>query len=154
MIEKYIFCWHLKSSLIKPTNCRMNSNLLNKSLLNEMGRSDWKIWEGLTPKKGRNDSQKGKDWPPTQKMRSTVSKNGKVWAKTRNQGVKIWKGCVETRRSPFLFIHIINTFLKEVYFDQDLWLNLKNQKGFLLRDKLKDAYIISLFKKWNWSAAF
>ena len=61
-----------------------------------MGRSDSKIWESLTPKKGRTDpipppppkKKNGKDSLETLegliwKIRSTVSKNGKVWAKTR-----------------------------------------------------------------------
>ena len=106
-----------------------------------------KVWpqkrEGLTPKKGRTDSL-------PQKMRRTDSKNEKKWLekfevlsrKTRRSESKHrrkeskYKRCVETRTSPFLFIHIINTFLKEVYFDQDLWLNLKKHLIFVLQEFL------------------
>ena len=58
---------------MKPTNCRMNLDQLNKSQLNKMGKSDSRKFEGLTqknakvrlenigssdPKKGRNDQKK------------------------------------------------------------------------------------------------
>ena len=78
-----IFCWHLKSSLIKPTNCRMNSKLLNQSLLNEMGRSD--------PKKG-------KDWPSKREGLTPYPKKCEgLTRKMRRNDRKSLKFCHEKR---------------------------------------------------------
>ena len=67
----------------------MNSDWLNNSLINKMGRSE-SNWEGLTqkkwkvllPKKGRTDWKKREGL--TQKMGRTDLKNEKTWSDSKH----------------------------------------------------------------------